>query len=94
MIFKCLHNICYSRSLLTNSDIDTIESLGVITVGIIEGSFLIDDGIDGDGSFTSLSISDNELSLSSSNGDETVDTLESSLHGFVDRLPGNDTWSF
>ena len=54
---------------------------------------MVDDGIDGDGSLSGLSVTNDELSLSSSDWDETIDGLETGLHGFVDGLSWDDTWS-
>ncbi len=53
---------------------------------------MVDDGIDGNGSLSSLSVANDELSLSSSDWDETIDGLETGLHGFVDGLSWDDTW--
>lgn len=51
---------------------------------------LIEDSVDGDSSLSGLSISNDEFSLSSSDGHQTVDGLQSSLHGFVDGLSGDN----
>jgi hypothetical protein len=69
---------------------------------------LVEDGIDGDGGFTSLSITNDELSLSSTDlkvsavtkqdtwethRDQGVDRLETGLHGLVDGSSGQNTGS-
>ena len=88
---KDSNNVGDGGSLLTDGGVDAVELLlGVILVEVL---LLIDDGIDGDGSLTSLSITNDELTLSSTNRDEGIDTLEASLHGLVDRLSGDDTRS-
>ena len=69
MIFKDLHNVGDSGSLLADSDVDAVKLLGVLGVGVVEGGLLVDDGIDGDGSLSSLSVTDNELSLATTNRD-------------------------
>ena len=69
MIFKDLHNVGDSGSLLADSDVDAVKLLGVLSVGVVEGGLLVDDGIDGDGSLSSLSVTDNELSLATTNRD-------------------------
>lgn len=56
-----------SRSLLADSDVDTEKLLGKI-VGF-EVFLLVDDTIDSDGGFTGLSITNDEFSLTSTNGD-------------------------
>lgn len=69
MIFKDLHNVRDSGSLLTDSDVDAVKLLGVLSIGVIEGGLLVDDGINGDGSLSSLSVTNDELSLATTNGD-------------------------
>lgn len=54
---------------------------------------LVEDGIDGDGSLSSLSITDDKLSLTSANWHEGIDSLESSLHRLVNRSSWHDTRS-
>lgn len=69
MIFKDLHNVGDGRSLLADSDVDAVKLLGVLSVGVVEGGLLVDDGIDGDGSLSSLSVTNDELSLATTDGD-------------------------
>ena len=69
MIAEDLHDVSDCGSLLADSDVDAEESLGVVRVGVVEGGLLVDDGIDGDGSLSSLSVTNDELSLASANGD-------------------------
>ena len=61
------HNVGNGGSLLTDGDIDTVERLGVVTS--IKGSLLVKDGIDGNSGLTSLTITNDKLSLTSSNWD-------------------------
>ena len=58
-------------SLLSYGAIDAVKGLGYV-VGL-EGITLVDDAIDGDSSLTSLSVSNDELTLSSANWHERVD---------------------
>ena len=53
-------------SLLSNGDVDTVEGLGVVTG--LEDSLLVDDSVDGNGSLASLSVTNNQLTLTSANG--------------------------
>lgn len=79
-----------SGLLLSDSDVDAVELLDLITS--LEVLSLVDDGIDGDSSLSGLSISDDQLSLSSSDWDQTIDGLKSGLHWLVDGLSWDDTW--
>lgn len=69
MISKDLHNVGDGGSLLADSDVDAVKLLGVLSVGVVEGGLLVDDGIDGDGSLSSLSVTNDELSLATTDGD-------------------------
>ena len=69
MIFKDLHDVGDGGSLLADSNVDAVKLLGVLSVGVVEGGLLVDDGIDGDGSLSSLSVTNDELSLATTNGD-------------------------
>ena len=74
---------------MSNGDVDAVELLdGVISV---VGCLLVNDGVDGNGSLSSLSVSNDELSLSSADGHEGVDGLQTGLHGLVDGLSGDDS---
>ena len=87
-VSKPLDNLGNGGSLLSNSHIDAEQLLLGIS-GIIE-PLLIDDGIDGDSSFASLSVSNDQLTLATTNGHQAVHSLDTSLHRLLDRLPGDD----
>jgi hypothetical protein len=69
VIFKDLHDVGDGGSLLADSDVDAVKLLGVLSVGVVEGGLLVDDGIDGDGSLSSLSVTNDEFSLATTDGD-------------------------
>jgi hypothetical protein len=52
---------------------------------------LVQDGVYSDSGLSGLSVSDDQLTLASSNGHETVDGFKASLHRFVHTLAGNNT---
>lgn len=79
-----------SGSLLTDGAVDAVERLGGI-VGL-EGLLLVDDAINGDGGLSRLPVTNDELTLSSADGHERVDGLQSSHHGLVHGLSWDDTW--
>jgi hypothetical protein len=70
VILQDFHDVGNSRSLLTDSDVNAVKLLGLFSAALSEGTLLVDDSINSNSGFTSLSISDNELSLSSSNWDQ------------------------
>ena len=69
MITEDLHDVCDGGSLLADSDVDAEESLGIVRVRVVEGGLLVDDGINGDSSLSCLSVTNDQLSLASTNGD-------------------------
>jgi hypothetical protein len=69
VVSEDLDDVGDGGSLLSDGDVDAVELLGLITGGIIESSLLVNDGINGNSSLSSLSVTNDELSLASSNGD-------------------------
>ena len=84
-----LDNLGDSGPLLADGDVNAIQLLLFVS-GIVE-PFLVDDGVDGNGSFAGLTITDDQLTLTTSNGHQGVNGLESGLHGLMDGFTGNDT---
>jgi hypothetical protein len=60
------HDVGHGGSLLADGDVDAVEGLGVVSS--LEDGLLVKDSVDGNGSFAGLSISNDQLTLSSSNG--------------------------
>jgi hypothetical protein len=58
---KEAHDVGDGGSLLTNGNVDAVE--GLDEVASFEGSLLVEDGIDSDGSFSGLTITNNQLTL-------------------------------
>jgi hypothetical protein len=66
LLSEGLHDVSNGGSLLSNSDIDAVKLLVLVTG--VEGSFLVKDGINGNSGLTGLSVSNDKLTLSSTNG--------------------------
>ena len=69
MIAEDLHDVGDGGSLLTDGDVDAVELLALLGVAVEEGALLVDDGVNSDGSLSSLSVTNDKLSLASANGD-------------------------
>jgi hypothetical protein len=63
VLLEGLDELSDGRSLETDGHVDTVELL--LLVGSVVPLLLVEDGIDGDGGFTGLSITNDKLSLSS-----------------------------
>ena len=87
-ISKPLHNLGDSGSLLPDSDVDAVEFL-LLVLPVVE-ALLVDDGVDGDGSLTRLSVTDDQFSLATANGHQGVHGLDPSLHGLPHGDAGDD----
>lgn len=72
-------------TLLSDTNVDAGEGLSL--------GLLVDDGVDGDGGLSGLTVTDDELTLSTADGDEGVDGLEAGKHGLGDGLSGDDAGS-
>ena len=89
-ISQPLDNLGDCGSLLSNSNVDAVQ-LGFLICSLVE-PLLVDDGVNGYGRLSCLSVTNDQLSLSTSNGHQTVYSLNSCLHGFSYRDSGDDTW--
>ena len=65
VLLQGLNQLRDGRSLLTDGDVDTVELL--LLVGSVVPLLLVEDGVDGDGRLSGLSVTDDQLSLTSSN---------------------------
>jgi hypothetical protein len=79
-------------TLLTDGDIDTIELLAFVSA--IVPAPLIEDGVNGDGGLAGLAVTDDELTLATTNGHHRVDRLEVGQHGLVDGTAGENGGGF
>ena len=76
ILLQSLYNVRNRGSLLADCNINTFYIL----------SFLIDYGIDGNGSFTCLTVTDNQLTLSPSHRNHGIDSLDTGLKRCVNTL--------
>ncbi len=60
------HDVRDGGTLLANGDVDAEKRLGQVTD--LVGSLLVKNGVDSDGGLTSLSVTNDQLTLSSANG--------------------------
>ena len=91
VLLQSLYKLSDSRTLLSDSNIDAVELL-VFFLTVIP-SLLVEDGVDGDGGLAGLTVTNDQFTLATTNGDHGVDGLETSHHGLVDRATGQDTRS-
>ena len=81
---QLVYQLYHGGIFLSDGNVDT-DHVGVS---------LIDDGIDGNFGLTRLAVADDQLTLTATDGDHTVDCLDSRLEGNRHALPLNDTGSF
>lgn len=89
VLLKGLDELSDSGTLLTNGNVDTVELLGLLA-GVVP-TLLVEHGVESDGSLTGLTVTNDQLTLTTANGHHGVDTLHTSLHGLVDGLTGKNT---
>src|SRR5262245_10426607 len=78
---KLVDNLGNRRALLADGDIDTNDV----------AAFLVDDRIDGNRGLAGLPIADDQFTLSTANRNHAVNSLESRLQRFFNRLTCDDT---
>ena len=72
-----LDNLGDSGPLLADGDVNAIQLLLFVS-GIVE-PLLVDDGVDGNGSFAGLTITDDQLTLATADGHKRVHGFDTSL---------------
>ena len=79
------------RALLTDGDVDTIKLLSLI-VAIVPSS-LVQHSVECDSSLSGLTITNDQLTLTTTNRDHGVDGFETGLYRLVDRSSRKNTRS-
>lgn len=88
VLLKRLDELSDGGTLLADGDVDTVQLLGLVRA--VVPALLVQDGVKSDGSLTGLTITDNQLTLTTANGDHGVDGLQTSLDGLADGLAGQN----
>jgi hypothetical protein len=89
VLLKGLDELGDGRTLLANGDVDAVKLLGLV-VGVVP-PLLVKHGVKSDGSLTGLTVTNDQLTLTTANGHHGVDGLKTSLYGLVDRATGKNT---
>merc|ERR1712226_1484382 len=87
--FETRNQLGDGRLLLSDRDVDAVKFLGLV-VSLVEVD-LVQHGVEGDGGFSGLTIANDQLTLTATNGHQGVNGLKSGLHWLVDGFTGNDT---
>lgn len=82
VLLKGLDELSDGRTLLTDGNVDAVKLLGLV-VGVVP-PLLVEDGVKSDGSLTGLTVTNDQLTLATADGNHGVNGLETSLHGLVD----------
>ena len=91
VLLEGLDELSDSGTLLTNGDVDTVELLGLVVA--VVPALLVEDSVDGDSGLAGLTVTNDQLTLTTTDGNHGVDGLETSHHGLVDGATGQDTGS-
>jgi hypothetical protein len=90
VLLKGLDELSDGGTLLADGNVDTVQLLALVG-GVVVPTLLVQDGVKSDGSLAGLTVTDNQLTLTTADGDHGVDGLETSLDGLVDRLARQNT---
>ena len=83
MIFQLAHNRGNGRLLLADRHVDTLDA----------GIFLVDDRVDGDGGLTNLAVTDDQLTLATTDWHHGVDGFQTSLDRLINGLTSDNAGS-
>ena len=84
VFFQCRYNFCNCRCFLSNCNINTDDIFAL----------LVDHCIGCNGCLTCLTVTDDQLSLSTANREHGIDGKDSCLHWYANRFTINDTRCF
>jgi hypothetical protein len=106
VLLKGLDELGNGGSLLTNSNVDAVKLLSLVgSLGCLSAfsasqekhctdlvpPVLVKHGVEGDSGLSGLTVTNNQLTLTTSDRNHGVDRLETGLYGLVDGLAGQDT---
>lgn len=69
-----LHDLGDSGSLLSDGDVDAVQLL-LLVFTLVE-ALLVDDGVDGQGGFAGLTVTNDQLTLTTTDGHQRVDGFD------------------
>ena len=88
-LLEVLNESRYRRSLLTDGNIDTIYRLSCLIERL-----LVDDSINSDSRLTCLTVTDDKLTLTTTDRNHRVHSLDTSLQWLLNRLTIDNARSF
>jgi hypothetical protein len=91
VLLKSLDELGDGGSLLADGNVDAVELL--LLVAAVVPALLVEDGVETNGSLAGLTVTNDQLTLATADGNHGVDGLETSLDGLVDRLSGQNAGS-
>lgn len=90
VLLKGLDELSDGRTLLTDGNVDTVELLALVTSAV--PPLLVKHSVKGDGSLSGLTVTNDQLTLTTANWHHGVDGLKTGLHWLVDGLTRKNTW--
>ena len=91
ILFERLDELSNGRTLLSHSNVDTVELLGLVVA--VVPPLLIEHGVEGDSSLSGLTITNDQLTLTTANRHHGVDRLETCLYWLIDGTTRQDAGS-
>ena len=91
VLLQGLDKLRYSRALLSDSDVDAVQFL--ILVLTLVPTLLVKNRVDGNGGLAGLTVTDDELTLTTSDGHHGVNGLNAGHHRLVHRATREDARS-
>jgi len=89
VLLKSLDELGDGGTLLTDGDVDTVELL--LLVATVVETLLVEHGIKGDGGLSGLTVTNDQLTLTTADRNHCVDGLETGLDWLTDGLARKNT---
>jgi hypothetical protein len=88
VLLQRLDELSNGGSLLADGDVDAVELLGLVVA--VVPPLLVKHGIESHGGLAGLTITDDQLTLATADGNHSVDRLETGLDRLVDGVAGKN----
>lgn len=91
VLLESLDELSDGRTLLADSNVDTVKLLGLVVA--VVPPLLVEDGVERNSGLAGLTITNDQLTLATANGNHGVDGLETGLYRLVDGVAGKNAGS-
>ena len=92
--FELFNQLGNSRTFLADRNVHAVHFLALVVACGVVDLLLVQDRVQSNGSFTGLTVTNDQFALATANGDHRVNGFQASRHWFVNRFPWDNAGGF